>query len=246
MRKIFSFVMVAFLALSAFAESYEDLLKKAKDYEVAKQYVYAMGSYYDAMRAKPDAGAAEAYAGFARVSDFVGAGKLANGKAAAEYRAWERVCREFEKYFTENVPVAFSVSEPDCTDMGSSTYTVKVGIFTTYKFNRIYKCVKAGYDRSWSDSWGSTLDKEWPRVSSYKAETGEWDRTKPSGFLKDGTAVYKTDSYDSYTYTSTLYNIIKGDDYYSGRSYLYNLKLNIVDASEINIAIPAIQLKKKS
>ena len=55
--KIKSLITKAILPLligsSLFAQSaeYNELLKKAKDYESKKQYVYALGTYWDAMEA---------------------------------------------------------------------------------------------------------------------------------------------------------------------------------------------------
>ena len=202
---LFLSIILMTAVFPAAAKDYATLLKEAKSYEASGNYVYALGTYYDAMESNRTAAAADALDGFERVGKLVAGGQLANGKASAEYRAWEKLCREFEKYFTENIPVRFDLSKPECTDMATSTYTVSVQPEPSYKYTRIYGYVKTGFKKSWSSAWASTLDKLWPYYSSYKSEFAALNTAPSSAVLKDGIALYKFYGYNQNLYTASLY-----------------------------------------
>ena len=50
MKKIITILFIIFFVFPGFSESYDELLSKGKDFESKKQYVYALGYYYDAMQ----------------------------------------------------------------------------------------------------------------------------------------------------------------------------------------------------
>lgn len=55
LRKVIIAILTAATSLAAFAQNadYNALLSKGKDYENKKQFVYALGTYYDAVAAEP-------------------------------------------------------------------------------------------------------------------------------------------------------------------------------------------------
>ena len=108
MKKVIS-ILCLFVSLSipVFAGAYEDNMAKAKDYEAKKQYIYAIGYYYDAaMLAETDELHDVAYD---KISGIVA--RLKKGSDGLELslwddpkEAWDKVLLEFFRYFTEFSP----------------------------------------------------------------------------------------------------------------------------------------------
>lgn len=250
-RKFIAFlaaVLAAALGCHA-SESYGDLLKKAKEYEANGLYIYALGTYFDAIEAEKG-DAEEAVENFERLGAVVENGTLSNGKPSAEFRAWEKLCKEFEKYFTEHIPVYFEFSKPECTDMSTRTFTTVITPHVTYKFNYIFKHVNRGYAKSWNKAWAHSLGEDWPISSAYQSEWETLSKSKnSSAFFKDGVALMtRPDDYSSQTlYAAAVKGLFSRRDDGSGYSSyvtvindvsdknrgwfetLYDIKLNIVD-----------------
>ena len=93
--------------ISIFAEDYETLLNKGKEYESKKEYVYALGYYYDAMYTENALeGARDS---FNRLSEMLkkGSDGLELSMWDDPEEAWNKVIKEYHKYFTEFCPYDF-------------------------------------------------------------------------------------------------------------------------------------------
>ena len=139
LTKFFVAAVVLLAAVgAAFADEakYNELLAKGKDYEAKKQWVYAMGTYWNAILEYPQgakdandgfnrirAGFAEynkpvgTYIGFAEynksVGNFIGTGNPGPGEydIFSCYDGWINVCREFEVYWNEHSDEIYYVPE---------------------------------------------------------------------------------------------------------------------------------------
>lgn len=154
---------LAVLAASAFAETYEQLLAKAKGYEAKKQWVYALAAYWDAIDAEPTEKAVEA---FENLASALRSGKPGYGNfdEFGLYDGWLAVCTEFEKYWTENCPYIFSVGSftKGQLDMAAktATYTVSISLRDVSKFDDVGLPITEGFEKSWQKDWAN-IPKDW-------------------------------------------------------------------------------------
>lgn len=188
LTKLFGAAMVLLAAVgAAFADEakYNELLAKGKDYEAKKQWVYAMGTYWDAILEYPQ-GAKDANDGFNRiragfaeynksVGKFIGTGNPGPGEydIFSCYDGWINVCKEFEVYWNEHSDEIYYVPEVECkkgeADMKSRTmtYEFKEKIDFTQKFSTIWGCVGDSFDIGYRSDWDE-IPAQWPAVSMFK------------------------------------------------------------------------------
>lgn len=188
LTKFFVAVTVLLAAVgAAFADEakYNELLAKGKDYEAKKQWVYAMGTYWDAILEYPQ-GAKEANDGFNRIragfaeynksgGNFIGTGNPGPGEydIFSRYDGWINVCREFEVYWNEHSDEIYYVPEVKYekgeADMKSRTmtYDFKGEIDFTPKFSTIWHCIGDSFRKAYKDNWDD-IPAQWPAVSMFK------------------------------------------------------------------------------
>lgn len=188
LTKLFGAAMVLLAAVgAAFADEakYNELLAKGKDYEAKKQWVYAMGTYWDAILEYPQ-GAKDANDGFNRiragfaeynesVREFIGTGNPGPGEydIFSCYDGWINVCKEFEVYWNEHSDEIFYVRkieyEKGEADMKSRTmtYDFKGKIDFTQKFSTIWHCIGDSFRTAYRDDWND-IPAQWPAVSMFK------------------------------------------------------------------------------
>lgn len=191
-KTLFISTLLAFagvFSVSADEAKYNELLSKAKNYEEKKQWVYAMGTYWDAIDSYPQK-AKEAYDGFMRISNSFskmveknaggflyteGSGNPGPGKydIFSRYDGWISLCKEFEIYWNEHSDEILYVpsvnSRKGDVDMKNRTitYTFSAEVSPTPKFYAISECIiesfKHGYRKDWED-----IPVQWPAVSIFK------------------------------------------------------------------------------
>lgn len=240
-KRIIVVVSAIFAVTSAFAqETYETLLKKAKDYEAKKQWVHALGAYWDAMEAEPTEKAAEAYEAFTKLSETIQEGDPGYGEfdEFSLYDGWLALCKEYEKYWTDNCPYGFSLSvKKGDLDMATrtATYTVKVNYGDTYKYKSISGTLggrdkfgswdnNVGLGRVWKSDWVG-IPENWPSASVFNKPDAE----KEKQFLKDGIALtcHAKDSFEHYNMVSAFKSMT--NDINDWETSLYDVQFNITD-----------------
>lgn len=112
MKKIITVLLLACLSY-LFAESYEELFTKAQQYENNKQYVHALGTYYDAIELEKSAKAASAMNKFYELSEVIKSGKPGYGDFDEFdlYENWVLLLREYDSYIVENPPISIQIQE---------------------------------------------------------------------------------------------------------------------------------------
>lgn len=110
MKKIITVLLLACLSY-LFAESYEELFTKAQEYENNKQYVHALGTYYDAIRLEKSEKAIPAMNQFYNLSQIIKTGKPGYGEFDEFdlYENWVMLLREYDSYVTENPPITIPI-----------------------------------------------------------------------------------------------------------------------------------------
>ena len=197
------------MGLFAQSEDYKALLAKAKEYEGNKQFVYALGTYYDAVAAEPSEASKEAQDAFNTLSDSIKDGKPGIGEfdEFEIYDNWLAFCKEYEKYWTEYSPRAiFYKLERDSIDRATKTgnYKVSLKVEWSAKYKRISEAVLAGLEKSWKEDW-TGIPKTWPNASVYMAELkgvrpknftsgatyGRYFASVTDTYLKNGAALFQ-------------------------------------------------------
>lgn len=178
MRKIVLGIFSFLIATVAFAQNYEANLAKAKEHEEKKEFVYALGYYYDAMN--DENALPEAMQNYNSLSQ-----KLSRGATGLELtlwddpkEAWRKVILEFYRYFTEFSPYEFyyyDELEQDELDYKNktATYLMKYNLKLTDKFKALSNCFTK------SEVWDNDdevhfyyLSKKTTIVNSYKTYGG--------------------------------------------------------------------------
>lgn len=231
----------ALFALSSFAfadeAKYKELLAKAKSYESKKQYVYALGAYWDAMEAEPTDKAAEAFNAFFRIGETLKNGQpgYATSNDFDTYDGWVAVCKDYEKYWTEYCPNEFIfVLKKGKRDLATRTgsYTLNIKRKFLYKFNFISDFVITGLESKRTDEW-TEIPKDWPIISVYKYKADGNHYINNTALVRE----YMYDTYD-YKYPEMLLAALGmgGNSNMPSirmnifESHLYEMKCNIVDA----------------
>lgn len=226
-------VSVVFLSASVmFAQSseYAPLLKKGKEYEAKKQYVYALGTYYDAMEAAP-LEAKEAFERFQKLGLILESGKPGEGEFNEFdlYDEWVRILKEKEKYWCENCPLKFVFLKPKrmSTDMKKRTanYTIGLEEHQNLKASKISGIINTGYYKAKKDSWELKLPL--------------YENTFKSDAEKDGIPiVYKSRNYytNGVDWTDRYVKLASDDIDYTfhnryGLETLYVIAIDICDKS---------------
>lgn len=178
----------------AFADKaqYDKLLAEGKQYEEKKQWVHAMGTYWDAMVAYPE-GATEANEGFTRIAKaFDGYDRSAEAKGNpgpgeyddfSRYDGWIELCKDFEIYWTEHADEIVYISNVTCqkgeVDMKSrtATYNFEATESFTPKFDTIRGYIEPSFlyavtgsrrgDGKYRTDWPE-LPPQWPGLSIFK------------------------------------------------------------------------------
>ena len=161
---------------------YNELLSNAKDYESKKQWVYAMGTYWDAILEYPQ-GANEAYDGFKRIengfrryereTEQKGNPGPGDYDIFTRYDGWINVCKEFEIYWNEHSNEIYYVPEISCekgkADMKSRTISYKFNTFLEFtpKFSTIYECIDKSFYYAHRDDWDE-IPYQWPALSMFE------------------------------------------------------------------------------
>ena len=175
-RKFVLFAIMFAMGMMVFAQNteYETLLAKAKEYEKKKQFIYALGTYYDAIAVDPTEGSKEAQDAYRALGDAIWQGNPGFGEFDEFdiYDNWVLLCKEYEKYWTEYSPKAIMYSlERDSIDRATKTgnYKLKLTWDWSAKYEEISFIVLNGLKKSWREDW-TGVPEDWPNHSIYMAE----------------------------------------------------------------------------
>lgn len=176
LKMLVSALLSAAGAVSLFAQaSYDELFKKAQQYETEKKWISAAATYYDAMAARPEEASADAYFRFNEITDAVYSGKpgLDTYDDFTLAEGWEALVKDAETYFTANPPfVITTVYEKGELDMASKTATYYVAPYAQFseKGDTLINSIRSGIKKSKN----IPVSKYWPAFSVFTgANTGD-------------------------------------------------------------------------
>ncbi|MBR1714239.1 MAG: hypothetical protein IJ717_04770 [Treponema sp.] len=185
-------------AAAVFASSYEDLLAKGKDAESRKEWIYALGYYYDAMNAENAGNEAEEK--FDSLASEIAKGNPGYGKfnVFSMHDEWINLAKNFYKYFTEYCP--YTIVYEDTLKHGevdyknrTANYTLGLYFTLSDKYSQICSCFSDGLSASIKDDWNEILRKDefyfliYPKLSEIERKYANLVREPP--FSKEWNAV---------------------------------------------------------
>lgn len=172
------------------AKAYNALLNKAKDFENKGEYVYALGTYYDAWEAYTEY-ADDASNGFVKLSNIIKSGKPGTGtyNEFTIHDGWVALLQNAEKYWTEYCPfyLIFDIKKGDL-DFATRTasYNVEINYARISKYEEIMNdTIITGLRKAWKEDW-KDIPKNWPERSVYMNPQGK--------YLQNGAALFEIPS----------------------------------------------------
>ena len=188
-KKIFIFLIMVVSAF-LYAETYEELLKKAEQYEAKKEWFYALGSYYDAIKIANDSDTARQK--FGQLSDCIKNGNPGYGSFNdfTLHDEWVNLIKNAEKYFTETFPYSITFDSLESSSINyekkTADYKLSLEVKNSCFYDNALEILRTGYQKARRSDW---KDLE----SDYKSL---W-------FISDGFAMILHSSWDG-SLTSSL------------------------------------------
>ncbi len=188
-KKIFIFLIMVVSAF-LYAETYEELLKKAEQYEAKKEWFYALGSYYDAIKIANDSDTARQK--FGQLSDCIKNGNPGYGSFNdfTLHDEWVNLIKNAEKYFTETFPYSITFDSLESSSINyekkTADYKLSLEVKNSSFYDNALEILRTGYQKARRSDW---KDLE----SDYKSL---W-------FISDGFAMILHSSWDG-SLTSSL------------------------------------------
>lgn len=179
--------------IPAFAQNaeYNALLAKAKEYESKKLYASAMGTYWDAVAADMSQKGGEAEQNYEKLGKLIADGKPGYGDfdEFSLYDDWVALLKDFERYWTENLPVGvlFGDIEKGAIDRESrtATYYVYADYGYTAKVYDMCSFIRKGLKQVRRSDWDG-VSEYWPHISVYQNVV-----EKDGKYFRDETALFK-------------------------------------------------------
>lgn len=175
MKKCFLILSLLISSVFIYGQSMniEETMQKAKEYENKKQWIYALGEYYDLMENYQTYEIEDAYNNFIRLSKLIREGKPGYGETDifSIEDNWILLLQDYEKYWTEYSPYAVGFEKPELSsinkELKTANYKVKTYLVETVKFRLFKEIVKNGLGNAYQNSWDAKYLKSWPEISVY-------------------------------------------------------------------------------
>ena len=247
-KKYVALFVAVMMACAAFAEknSYASHLAKAKEYETKKQWIFALGEYYEAMLAEPTLAAEEAYNGWTVLANDIKSGKPGHGEYGVfeQYDGWIALMREYERYWTEYCPRVIVFNKPVRTEINSAnrtaTYTVGVSWRWSEKYSAMYDVITKGYEKAYSSEWNAEYLKGWPKTSVYNAPADKGKFLQNGAVQTQNRTINEINSYTDHhvyrwepLYTEPAFSAgFEYGGYGEESTTMYDIKFRIVDSDK--------------
>ncbi len=173
MKKIISILItILFFSTLIFSDDYASLIKKGTDYENNKQYVHAIGCYYEAMEIDETYEDITAYESYKNLFNAIRDGKPGplEYDVLDLYDGWVELLKDAESFFAENPPftLTYDFVRGDLNyDNRSYEYYINLKADTVNGLGpSILNLIKYGLKKSYQKGW-TKIPKNWPVKSVY-------------------------------------------------------------------------------
>lgn len=168
------------ISMSMFSQapSFSEHLEKAKQYEVEKLWIHALGEYYDAMELVPVElvsmdKAKDVFQCWENLAETIERGNPGYGKFNDFdfVDNWIFLLQEYEKYWTHTAPKTFYFEKPERIELNrekrTATYKFGIKLIETDKFKKIDAIVQKGFEKAYKEDRNMDFLKNWPKESIY-------------------------------------------------------------------------------
>lgn len=168
------------MSLTTHSKTYEELLQAGKNYESKKEWFYALGAYYDAMKLSDNP--EEAKQKYTELSECIKSGKPGYGEfdVFTLHDETERLIKNAERFFTERFPYKITF---DNLKMGSvnyknktADYILSVDIKETDLYRNALNILSTGFNKyDMPDMWyyeNSRISNDFERKDGNVKKTG--------------------------------------------------------------------------
>ena len=155
-KKIFIFLIMVVSAF-LYAETYEELLKKAEQYEAKKEWFFALGSYYDAIKIANDSDTARQK--FGQLSDCIKNGNPGYGSFNdfTLHDEWVNLIKNAEKYFTETFPYSITFDSLESSSINyekkTADYKLSLEVKNSSFYDNALEILRTGYQKARRSDW---------------------------------------------------------------------------------------------
>lgn len=183
MRKFLIIILSLLLTSISYAKSYDEFIQEAEQYENKKEWFYALGAYYNAMKVSDNSDVAQQK--YTELSDCIKSGKPGFGEfnVFSMHDEWVNLIKNAEKYFTETFPymISYDTLEMDSANYEKKTANYKLGLTVNQSefYENAREILKNGYEKTNHSDW-KDLESEYKSL---------W-------FISDGFAMIRHSSWD--------------------------------------------------
>ncbi len=180
MKKLLFGLVLLSMSLTIHSKTYEELLQAGKNYESKKEWFYALGAYYDAMKLSDNP--EEAKQKYTELSECIKSGKPGYGEfdVFTLHDETERLIKNAERFFTERFPYKITF---DNLKMGSvnyknktADYILSVDIKETDLYKNALNILSTGFNKyDMPDMWyyeNSRISNDFERKDGNVKKTG--------------------------------------------------------------------------
>ena len=165
MKKLLIIAFLLLMTADIFCQSYDDYLKKAKDFEAKKQWCQALGAYYDALGTDEDpAKKKNAWAGYNELADLIKAGNPGRGKfnPFTLHDEWKNLLMDAEKFGSSFPSQIIKIENLEQGDLDyktkTATYFARVWpVDFNDRYKKTVSIIKYGYEKAYKQDWSSDL-----------------------------------------------------------------------------------------
>lgn len=159
MKKIIIYIFSLSFVVSLFAKSYDELIKSGEDFENKKQWIYALGAYYDAMQIAEDSEIAKQK--YDELSDCIKNGNPGFGtfNVFSMHDEWVNLIKNAEQYFTKTFPYKITYENEDLKmdsadyENRTANYKLALKVEQTDLYKDVLEILKTGYSKTDHKDW---------------------------------------------------------------------------------------------
>lgn len=200
MKKLLLCSLLFSIVFSTYAKSYEELLKDGEDFENKKQWIYALGAYYDAIQVSEDYEDAEQK--YDKLSNCIREGNPGFGEfnIFSMHDEWVNLIKNAEQYFTKTFPyeISYENIEMDSADYESRTanYKLSLKVEESGLYKDVLEILKTGYSKTdhkdWTDLESDNKTLWFNNSGIWTFKTSGWDGILSSRFNTYRKSVFNT------------------------------------------------------
>lgn len=157
MRKFLIIILSLLLMSISYAKSYDEFIQEAEQYENKKEWFYALGAYYNAMKVSDNSDVAQQK--YTELSDCIKSGKPGFGEfnVFSMHDEWVNLIKNAEKYFTETFPymISYDTLKMDSANYEKKTANYKLGLTVNQSefYENAREILKNGYEKTNHSDW---------------------------------------------------------------------------------------------